>query len=446
MAKKQTAPALVPEAEQPYPVPGNWVWTYAGNLVTMLRGVSYKKGDAHKDKREHDVLIMRGGNIAEGHLDISADTDNVYVSADLVTESQYVRKDDIIIVSSTGSKQVIGRAGISPRHYTDVSFGAFLMLLRPHGMVNPRLVGWFFQGVDYRNRIRDLAVGTNINNLRGNYIAQMPFPLPPLPEQQRIVDRIESLFTKLDEAREKARAVVDGYELRKAAILHKAFTGELTAKWREKQGIGLDSWSQMKLGEIGEIITGSTPDTKKEEYFGGRIPFIKPAELNQGRRVSVSKEYLTQAGKEVSRPVPAGTICVCCIGATIGKCGLLAVDAVTNQQINSIIPYDFMDNLYVYYYCCGSDFKNTLVEHSHATTLPIISKGRVSELPVPVPSVSEQIEISRLIDNIAEEEAAAKAAAETVLTTIDVMKKKILGMAFRGLLGTNDPAEARVSV
>ena len=75
-------------------------------------------------------------------------------------------------------------------------------------------------------------------------------PLPPLPEQQRIVDRIESLFAKLDEAKQKAQDALDSFETRKAAILHKAFTGELTAQWRKEHDVGMESWAKKRF-EIG---------------------------------------------------------------------------------------------------------------------------------------------------------------------------------------------------
>lgn len=81
-------------------------------------------------------------------------------------------------------------------------------------------------------------------------LKSMPFPLPPFHEQRRIVRRVESLFTKLDEAKEKAQAVVDSFEIRKAAILHKAFTGELTAKWREEHGVRMESWEKKSVGEL----------------------------------------------------------------------------------------------------------------------------------------------------------------------------------------------------
>jgi len=75
-------------------------------------------------------------------------------------------------------------------------------------------------------------------------VAEVLFPLPPLAEQQRIVDCIESLFEKLDQAKGLIQEALDSFESRKAAILHKAFTGELTKKWREENGVGMDSWGE----------------------------------------------------------------------------------------------------------------------------------------------------------------------------------------------------------
>ena len=100
----------------------------------------------------------------------------------------------------------------------------------------------------------------------------IPIPLPPLAEQQRIVDRIESLFAKLDEAKEKAQAVVDSFETRKAAILHKAFTGELTAKWREEHDVGMESWEQCSLSDVCTVNpkkadTKDLPDELEVSFF-----------------------------------------------------------------------------------------------------------------------------------------------------------------------------------
>ena len=110
---------------------------------------------------------------------------------------------------------------------------------------------------------------TSIPNLTLEIISNCKIPLPPtLSEQQRIVNRIESMFAKLDEAKEKAQNVVDGFETRKAAILHKAFTGELTAKWRKENGVSDDSWEEKTIGEISSKITDGEHSTPKRVKTG----------------------------------------------------------------------------------------------------------------------------------------------------------------------------------
>lgn len=269
--------ALVPDWEWPYKLPGNWCWTKIGSISSLHRGVSYKKTDAHTERRENSCLVMRGGNICEGSIDTEAD--NIYVDISLVAENQIVRKNDIIIVASTGSTKVIGRAGISKMDYLDVAFGAFLLLVRPSTKVNQRYIDYFFLSDNYRNRIKKLASGININNIRGEYITETLVPLAPLAEQQRIVDRIESLFAKLDEAKEKAQTVVDSFETRKAAILHKAFTGELTAKWREEHGVRMESWEKKSVDELcGSLKYG----TAKKSNASGSVVVLRMGNLQQG--------------------------------------------------------------------------------------------------------------------------------------------------------------------
>lgn len=92
--------------------------------------------------------------------------------------------------------------------------------------------------------------GTAIPYIRLGNLQEFPITVPSLAQQQRIVDRIESLFAKLDEAKQKAQDVLDSFETRKAAILYKAFTGELTAQWRKEHGVGMESWENVSVSEI----------------------------------------------------------------------------------------------------------------------------------------------------------------------------------------------------
>ncbi len=437
--------ALVPVEEQPYPIPENWCWTRAGNLSSLHRGVSYKKADAHATKEKDDCLIMRGGNIGEGY--IVTDVDNVYVNKSLVDESQFVRQNDIIIVASTGSTKVIGRAGISTRDYEDVSFGAFLMLVRPVGQSSPKYLDFFFQSDDYRTRMRNLASGVNINNIRGHYITDMPIPFPPLPEQHRIVNRIESLFAKLDEAKEKAQAVVDGFELRKSAILHKAFTGELTERWRKEHGVGLESWKRCTVGSIcndvkvGIVIRPSQYYTDKNEG----TPAFRSANVREYKIDDFDWVYLNEDGMVNNKRsiVHTGDVLVVRSGNPGTACvvsekfdGYNAIDiliAVPNQEL-------ILSN----YLCLFTNSplgKQSVTEGKRGMALAHFNVKGYSKVQLNVPPISEQEKIIHTLNESLDKEQQAKEAASTVLSQIDTMKKAILARAFRGELGTNDPAE-----
>lgn len=425
--------ALIPDWEWPYKLPKNWCWTKAGYLVKLYRGVSYNKNDAHTEKRKNDCLVMRGGNILEGELNI--DADNVYVDKQLVTKEQFIQKSDIIIVSSTGSKKVIGRAGIAMSDYDDIAFGAFLTLLRPLDFVSKKFVGYYFQSDLYRERVRSLAGGVNINNIRAEHITDAPFPLPPITEQQRIVDRIESLFAKLDEAKEKAQATLDSFETRKAAILHKAFTGELTAEWRAKNNIE-NSWKSRRFDTVAEIRSNLVDPAEYQDY-----PHIAPDNIE--KKTGVLLEYNTIAedgmtsGKHRFFP---GQILYSKIRPYLSKVVIVNFDGLCSADM---YPIQAQKNARcLWYYMLSEEFLEQASSAGSRSVLPKINQKELSAVMVNLPdNEKEQEEIVAVLDSIFAKEQQAKEAAEMVLDQIDLMKKAILSRAFRGELGTNDPTE-----
>ena len=227
--------ALVKENGWPYRIPDNWLWTYPTSISNQIRGVTYKKKDASDIQEDNMYLILRGGNIQNGALMI--DQDCIYVASKFVSEAQQLAIGDVVIVASSGSKLVVGKAAqiMNPKHKT--SFGAFLTLLRPNQEINSEYFGWFFQTKEYRDAISNFAQGININNIKREHFESLYFPLPPLEEQKRIVKKLSSMLAKLKEARELIQEAKDSFENRRAAILNKAFTGELTKKWRYENSI-----------------------------------------------------------------------------------------------------------------------------------------------------------------------------------------------------------------
>jgi len=426
------ASALVPEEEQPYKIPDNWVWVKVSELVDLYRGVSYSKDAAHNDKLDNDCLIMRGGNIEEGTINFF---DNIYINANFVNPNQLIRRNDIIIVSSTGSSKVIGKAGISDDDYSDVAFGAFLTLVRPRNVFCKRLIALFFQTEEYRNSIRSLAKGVNINNIKNEYILNIPFPLPPLDEQERIVKRIENLFKKLDYAKELAQNALDSFETRKAAILHKAFSGELTAKWRKENGVKFESWEEKVLGNI--LLSMNVRKPK-----GNSFRYIDIDSINNDiQEVKAPKELLTKnAPSRASREVQEGNTLFSMVRPYLKNIAYIdktLSDCIASTGFYVCRPSSQINPIFLYRFLTNDEVIMKINSYMKGDNSPSVRAEDIENTEILLPSLPEQKEIVRILDCLFEKEKRARELCG-VIGKIDLMKKAILARAFRGELGTGE--------
>ena len=264
--------------------------------------------------------------------------------------------------------------------------------------------------------------------------SKIKLELPTLAEQQRIVNRIESMFAKLDEAKEKAQNVVDGFETRKAAILHKAFTGELTAKWRKENGVSDDSWEEKTIGECGKWERGRSKHRPRNapELFGGKYPFIQTGDIaNADIYIYEHKQTLSEFGFQQSRLFPKDTLCIT-IAANIGKVAILTYDCCFPDSVVGFTPFENVDSKFMYYKI--NDMQKDLEAMAPATAQKNLNLKLLTSVSVQIPTLPEQIDIVRILDIIIEKENKAKQAAEAVLEQIDLLKKSILARAFRGEL------------
>ena len=178
--------------DEPFEIPNNWRWCLLGDLIDMVSGTSYKKGDVCTN----GVRILRGGNIVNDELVLAED--DVFLPNEYENIEKNIRKDDIIIVASTGSQKVIGKPALIRQNYDRTQIGAFLRIIRAKDAKYVPYLWLVFKGLYYREHIRNLVKGTNINNIKEEYITALPIPLPPLAEQQRIVAKIEELFEQIN--------------------------------------------------------------------------------------------------------------------------------------------------------------------------------------------------------------------------------------------------------
>ena len=205
------------------------------------------------------------------------------------------------------------------------------------------------------------------------------------------------------------------------------------------------SWEWTEVGNIGEIVTGSTPSKDIPEYYGGDIPFYKPTDLEQGKCVKRASDHLSLLGFEQARKLPVKSVLITCIGATIGKTGLITIEGSCNQQINAIIPHDFILAEFIYDVCTSDYFQDEIKFNASATTLPILNKGNFAKLLFPLPPLAEQIRIVAEIEKwfaLIEEMEQEKT---DLLTAIKQTKSKILDLAIQGKLVVQDPSDEPAS-
>jgi type I restriction enzyme S subunit len=185
-----------------------------------------------------------------------------------------------------------------------------------------------------------------------------------------------------------------------------------------------NNWLLQPISEFGDIVTGTTPSTKREEYYGGPYKLISPADLNDSKYVATSHRLITDKGLSVSRILPRDSILVGCIG-NVGKTALTADEmSASNQQINAIICNKSHSPHFVYYLMVSarSLFEKTAVK----TTLPILNKSNFRRIELPVPPLPEQKAIAHVLSTV---QLAIEKQAE-ILRTLAELKRALMNQLF----------------
>ena len=191
------------------------------------------------------------------------------------------------------------------------------------------------------------------------------------------------------------------------------------------------SWSLSSLGELGQIVTGKTPNTKKSNYFGGNIPFVKPGDLNDGGYIKRTVDTLSEEGFQQIPNLPEKAIMVTCIG-NLGKVGITTCPSSTNQQINSVIVDKNIEYKYLYYYLISMRW--WLEQESSATTVAIINKSKFSNAPIVVPPLNEQKQIAAKLDELLAQVDTLKTRLDTIPTILKRFRQSVLAAAVSGKL------------
>ena len=159
----------------------------------------------------------------------------------------------------------------------------------------------------------------------------------------------------------------------------------------------MNEWKNIKIGDVGKIVTGSTPPTSDKENYGNDYSWVSPADLGKTKYIENTLTKLSKKGFDKTRKIPAKSILVTCIGSTIGKMGMTKIEMSTNQQINSIIVNKEVYDENFIYYCINYNFPKFLNKIA-SQAVPIISKSEFEKLEIKAPSLVEQIKIGTILN------------------------------------------------
>lgn len=418
--------ALVPKEEQPYKIPSNWCWIRLENIAEWGSG-----GTPSRKRKEYyngNIPWIKTGELNNGYI---FNSEEKITELGLKNSSAKLYPINTVIIAMYGA--TIGKVGILSIEATTNQACACAIVYKNI------LFKYVFHYLIYQKEaFINKSKGGAQPNLSQEIIKKHEIPLPPLNEQQRIVNIIESLFAKLDRAKELIENTLAQFEQNKMAILHKAFTGELTAKWRKENNIDLSSWEKIKLGKVLLPMQTKKPTGQFFRYID--IDAID----NKRQIVKAPKLILTEkAPSRASRGVETGNILFSMVRPYLKN--IAQIDSDLSDCIASTGFYvcrckPELNSRFLYYLFIFDKTIDYLMQFMKGDNSPSIRKDDLLNMKIDLPTIEEQQEIVNILDKLLAKYNKIK-NLEQQLEKIELLKKAILAKAFRGELGTNNPDE-----
>ncbi|HIC9348515.1 TPA: restriction endonuclease subunit S [Campylobacter jejuni] len=303
----------------------------------------------------------------------------------------------------------------------------------PHKNIIAEYIYYYCISSKFQSILFSKAPQTTLAILNKTEFSKLEIIYPKdIKEQERIVGILDESFAKIDESIKILEQNLLNLDELMQSALQKAFN---PLKDNAKENYKLpQSWEWKSLGEIGEIITGTTPSKNNPNFYGNKYPLFKPSDLNGDMIIKYASDNLSKLGFDNARNLPKDTILVVCIGASIGKVGLSGVNGSCNQQINAIIPNSAFTSKYLFFVCLSNYFQEILKNNASQTTLPIINKTEFSKLQIPLPPIKEQEQITSHLDELSSHVKNLKQNYQAQIKDLQELKNSLLDKAFKGNL------------
>ena len=476
--------ALIPVEEQPYKIPDNWVWTRLGEISKLSGGSGFpEKYQGFLDK---NIPFYKVGSLKNIDDNFYIKNSENYIDEDILDKIKAkLFPENTIIFAKIGEAIRLNRRAI----------------LKENSCIDNNLIALvsnsscYFRYIYFWLKKEDLykyAQATTVPSIRQSTLEELEFPLPPLNEQKRIVEKLDFLFEKTKRAKEIIEEIKVDIENRKISILDRAFKGVLTSKWRNKNKVSdvkellksindekikkweedclqaekdgnkkpkkpiikevkdmlvpveeqpyklPDSWVWVYNKSLTEIIGDGLHGTPNYDS-NGEYYFINGSNLkNLKIEISDETKKINRIEYEKYKKKLGNSTILLSINGTLGNIALYKDEKIVlgksaaylNYSVTEVIPF-------IIFLLKTPYFKLFCEENYTGSTIKNIPLSALRNFLVPLPPLEEQQEIVRILDEVLENENKVKELLE-LEERIDILEKSILHKAFKGELGTQN--------
>lgn len=401
--------------------PQTWEWCALGEVASVVRGVTFKKGDAVAIQGPGLVPVLRHTNVW-GALRLD---DLIYLPAGQVKPSQILRAGDIVMTSS-GSREHLARTSLIP-HGGEFAFGAFCMAVKPGDAIDGAFLRRYLEHAAVKRALVDSAGGTTLVNLTKGQVEALLVPVPPMNEQREVVVAIDVACARID----ALEAEVAGVERLSRSLFRSALREAFTASVPQE--------SVRPLGDVVTVKAGAGFPKERQGRSVGPLPFAKVAEIsdavrtNAGRVVGARNYIELAEAKELRAPIlPVGTVVMAKIGEAVRneRRGILGVEATVDNNVMAWIPSEQLIPEYLYFWSQSI----ALASLANATAVPSIRKSDVVALEIPVPGLAEQAAVIGSLEALRSLSASLEDQVAALRRHLRAIRMSVLHAAFCGLL------------
>ena len=391
--KPKKTKAACDKPHYPYELPKGWVWTTLGEIFTLQAGKNITSNNISPTQNAEYKYPCFGGNGIRGYVASS---------------------------NRSGNYPIIGRQGAL---CGNVNLATKEFYATEHAVVVDYYcetdLMWCYYTLEALN-LNQYATATAQPGLAVNIINEVTIPLPPYKEQKEISDAIDSWFSLIDAIGKDKELLQTVIRQAKRKILDLAIHGklvpqdpndepatELLKRINPKAEVTCDNpqygklpkgWCETLLGNIGNWQSGATPSRLRKDYYNGDIHWLKTGDLNDGVIKSIPETITRKALEETSVKLnPIGSVLIAMYGATIGKIGILALPATTNQACCACVDY-ICDKMFLFYFLLAN--RERFIAMGGGGAQPNISKEKITNTHIPLPPLSEQHRIVAKIEEL----------------------------------------------